>query len=668
MEASGGRRLRPVQAVPSASSASSSSSATVLTEELLCWVFHFLPFSSVASLASVNGHWAGATGSAWLWRQWFISAYPATRLLGSGSGSGSEEQLSRYDEEAPGDVPWRAQAKRRAEVGRWARRMTGGREREREEATDGSSDGGGGADFLRMADLLDSPAFLPASAVPRSPPLPIPTTGPSPSPSLSSSPRRSGRRSSSSASALFFSPPSPPSPPLSASASSPVWLFRLPSSSVVSCLRFDLHTLLVGVEKDVRVYSLASGSMLGQITRAHSAPLTAVEVCSEAALAVSASRDGTLRFFDLDSFHCLRPSVKRGGHVEAVTAIRLLPTSAAHRVASIALDSTLKVWDTETGQCSSSHNGEDRAALGLLLALDVMHPSSHTWVTGSCVASGAERRGEGRLAVWDLRTKEGVTAQLSLPCGLVPSVSYCAYQQGIAAGGSDGVVRLFDARRLSLERSQAVPVPTLVTPSLPSSSPRRVGEFLAPASTSPPSPSLPTTSAQSPVGCHLQSLALLSDRLLTCQSRQFTAFASSSASPSRLPSAASPFPYATAVHSVSARELQRWCGSAGARSSHGVSLPSFTSPTPPSPSASLCGFQYSEGSDVLALASREAVVVWNARAALQRRGLCHLPRPTAQPRRPHPERRSSTPAAPRRRSPFPSPAAVERPPLPLRLR
>ena len=117
------------------------------------------------------------------------------------------------------------------------------------------------------------------------------------------------------------------------------------------------------------------------------------------------------------------------------------------------------MWDSETGQCASSHNGGDGADLGLLLSLDVVHPSSQTWLTGSTAAGGAQRRGEGRLALWDLRAKEGVVAAVTLPCGLVPSVSYSPYQQGIAAGGSDGVVRLFDTRKLSLERSHTVPVP-----------------------------------------------------------------------------------------------------------------------------------------------------------------------------------------------------------------
>ena len=122
-----------------------------------------------------------------------------------------------------------------------------------------------------------------------------------------------------------------------------MWLFRLPSSSSVSCLRFDLHTLLVGVERDLRVYSLADGSVLGQISRAHSAALTSVDVSTEAGLVVSASRDCTLRWFALDSFHCRRHSARRGGHVETVTSVRLLPTAGGRRVASISLDGALKV-------------------------------------------------------------------------------------------------------------------------------------------------------------------------------------------------------------------------------------------------------------------------------------------------------------------------------------
>ena len=73
-------------------------------------------------------------------------------------------------------------------------------------------------------------------------------------------------------------------------------VFRVPGSAL-SSLRFDLHTLVVAVERDLRVYSLHDGAMLGQISRAHSAAVSACDVASDAGILLSASADCTLRWF-----------------------------------------------------------------------------------------------------------------------------------------------------------------------------------------------------------------------------------------------------------------------------------------------------------------------------------------------------------------------------------
>ena len=54
----------------------SPSCACGLSEALLCHVLHFLPFDCLAAVSVVNAHWAAASINGWLWRQWYISAYP----------------------------------------------------------------------------------------------------------------------------------------------------------------------------------------------------------------------------------------------------------------------------------------------------------------------------------------------------------------------------------------------------------------------------------------------------------------------------------------------------------------------------------------------------------------------------------------------------------------
>ena len=615
-------------------------------------MLHYLDVSCVCSVSGVNVHWSEACRSEWLWRQWFISSYPHTTLVGE------QQPIDRDGGEQPGSIPWREQMRRRSTVAAWVRHtLSSARHSPRIEGRSSSSgqqegwrrrmDRGEerevGDEGPWLSSAISSPSFLPSSpVVPRSAPVSIPsapftTSAPSlhqqrqRAPSLSQSP-----------SPLSLSPLCGARPcdvrgvrggvggagvgvdvdvEESAAASSPPWVFRTPPSSRVGCVRFDGQSLLVGLERDLRLYSLTDGAMLGQISRAHAAPITSCDVSMEGPVLVSASRDCTLRWFDVDSFACRRVSVKRGGHVDCVTAIRILPSCGARRVASIALDGALKVWDSERGQVSSSHNSDDVAALGLLLSLDVVHPSSLTFITGS-TRGGANRVGEGRVAMWDLRTASGVTSSVTLPCGLMTAVSYSSYQQAIAAGGSDGLVRIFDARKMNISTSaqHTLHIPTHSTTAYQHHH-QHTGAITAP-STSPPSPSAPALSAQAAAVCHLQSLCLLPDRLLTCQSRAFTVFACASSAPARLRSAAlQAFPYAFPVHSISPREVQRWSATSAAPPSLAFSAPTpslsaFGSPVS-SAAPSLVSFQYDERSDVLALASQQAVLVWNARHRLQ---------------------------------------------------
>ena len=317
-------------------------------------------------------------------------------------------------------------------------------------------------------------------------------------------------------------------PPTAAPSAAPPLVLRVPvCGSAISCVRVGSSSAVLGVGRDLRVFSLSSGRQLGTVSRAAGGVIGSVDVSDEAGLAVCGSRDCTLRWFDFDSFTCQRVSARRSQHTDSVSTVRFVPGTAGRRVISSGLDGRVKLWDTETGQSvqgSQDCSSDSVSAAGLLLSLDFVHPSAGSYVTGATCA-GEGNVGEGRVALWDVRTRAGVVSQVTAPCGLIPSVSFCSYNSGIAAGGSDGVVRVYDMRRFTAETLHEVTMPAvplsafLLSSVSGSPSPSLSvdaafgggGLSLVAPSTSPPSPSVHggSISSSPPSRRHIQSVCLL---------------------------------------------------------------------------------------------------------------------------------------------------------------
>jgi WD40 repeat protein len=160
-------------------------------------------------------------------------------------------------------------------------------------------------------------------------------------------------------------------------------------------------------DRTLRVWDLGSGQVVRTL-EGHSKAVTAVAVTPDGYGAVSASRDGTLRLWDLASGHVMR-TLK--GHTERVTAV--VVTRDGRRVVSASGDRTLQVWDLESGQPLCTLKGHTERVTAVAVTPD-----------GSRGVSASDDR---TLRVWDLengqplRTLAGhthvVTAVATTPDG-----------------------------------------------------------------------------------------------------------------------------------------------------------------------------------------------------------------------------------------------------------
>jgi WD40 repeat protein len=78
-----------------------------------------------------------------------------------------------------------------------------------------------------------------------------------------------------------------------------------------------------------------------------------VAVTADGRSAVSASDDGTLRLWHLDSGQTIRTLE---GHKDSVRTVAV--TADGHRAVSTSYDGTLRLWDLGTGQAIRTFKGE----------------------------------------------------------------------------------------------------------------------------------------------------------------------------------------------------------------------------------------------------------------------------------------------------------------------
>jgi WD40 repeat protein len=144
----------------------------------------------------------------------------------------------------------------------------------------------------------------------------------------------------------------------------------------------------------------------------HSAGVNGCAVTSDGRRVVSASDDGTLKVWELETGKELATLQGHGNNVNGCAV-----TPDGRRVVSASVDNTLKVWDLETGKQLVTLEGHRSIVAGCVVTPDGRRVVSASW--------------DGQLKVWDLETGQGL-ATLE---GHKAAVTGCA----VTPGGRRGV-------------------------------------------------------------------------------------------------------------------------------------------------------------------------------------------------------------------------------------
>jgi len=158
----------------------------------------------------------------------------------------------------------------------------------------------------------------------------------------------------------------------------------------------------------------------------HTGAVQSVAVTSDGRRAVSASLDSTLQVWDLETgvaLHTLK------GHTKAVEAVAVTPDDS--RIVSASRDKTLKVWDLETGQEILTLEGHTGQVKAVAVTPDATR-----------VVSASEDK---TVRVWDLETGQQIH-MLEGHTGMVWTLAVTPDGTRAISGSSDNTIKVWDLK------------------------------------------------------------------------------------------------------------------------------------------------------------------------------------------------------------------------------
>jgi WD40 repeat protein len=156
----------------------------------------------------------------------------------------------------------------------------------------------------------------------------------------------------------------------------------------------------------------------------HGGRIAACAVTPDGRRVVSASSDGTLRVWDLETG---RPLTTMAGHTSDVNACAV--TLDGRRVVSASADQTLKIWDLESGRALATLAGHTDSVSACAVIRDGRRMISASW--------------DGTLKVWDLDSGR-LLVTLEGHTGLVTACAATADGRHVVSASKDGTLKIWD--------------------------------------------------------------------------------------------------------------------------------------------------------------------------------------------------------------------------------
>jgi WD40 repeat protein len=145
---------------------------------------------------------------------------------------------------------------------------------------------------------------------------------------------------------------------------------------------------------------------------------------SEGRILASASYDCSVRLWDTDTGECLNILQ---GHQHILTGVDFHPSGKI--LASSSFDRTIKIWDVETGECLKTLEGHTKEVSCLAFRGD-----------GQILASGSNDR---TIKIWNIRTGECLKTLRGHDQGII-TVDFATDKNILATGDNNQVLKLWD--------------------------------------------------------------------------------------------------------------------------------------------------------------------------------------------------------------------------------
>jgi small GTP-binding protein len=177
----------------------------------------------------------------------------------------------------------------------------------------------------------------------------------------------------------------------------------------------------------VRVWDLDAGVRAG-VRELYTSYISSVAIAADGRRAVSGSTDGKVRVWDLNAGGL---TDVLAGHTRSISGVAI--TADGRRAVSSSRDGTVRVWNLEAGTCTAVLEGHTRSVSGVAIAAD-----------GRRAVSGSR---DGAVRVWDLDV--GICAAvLKGTTEPVYGVAIAADGRRAVSGGGDKWVRVWDLNDL----------------------------------------------------------------------------------------------------------------------------------------------------------------------------------------------------------------------------